>query len=134
MNTNFNVISLNVLGIKCKSTAPEPDALRPTTWPWPSELSMPAMPSSLHFSGLLQTKTKKRTNLCTVMGEIAFSYKPNPVAAQYLLMPVSRRFQCCLCRNYILPSTSNMLTRTDTSRQTAGVRLLPSPIIMDIRL
>ena len=43
-----------------------------------------------------------------------------------LLMPA--------CRNDVLPSTLTMLTCVDTSRQTAGVRLLPSPIIIDIRL
>ena len=130
MNVNFKVIGLTRLAIKSKSTAPEADAL--TTRP--SELLMPAMPTSLHLSSLFQTKTKKQTHLCNVMGAIAFSYKPNPAATQYLLMPISRRFQCCLWRNDVLPSTLHMQTRTDTSRQTVGVRLLPSPIMMDIRL
>ena len=94
---------------------------------------MPAMPTSLHFQ-VAYLKTNQQTQLSNVMGAIAFSYKPNPAAAQYLLMPVSRRFQRCLSRNYILSSTLNMLTRTDTLRQTAGVRILPSPIMIDIRL
>ena len=128
MNTKFKVIGLIRLEIKPKSTAPKADA-RTTR---PPELFMPAVPTSLHLSSLL--KTKKQTHLCNVMGAIAFSYKPNPAAAQYLLMPVSRRFRCCLCRNDVLPSTLNMLTRTDTSRQRAGVRLLPSPTLMGIRL
>ena len=127
MNTNVKVIGLTRLGIKPKSAVPEANALTTRS----SELLMPAMPSSLHLSSLLETKTKKQTHLCNVMGVIAFSYKPNPAAAQYLLMPVSRRFQC---RNFILSPTLNMLTCTDTSRQMAGVRLLPSPIMMDIRL
>ena len=96
------------------------------------------MPGMEYFfdklSSLLQTKTKKQTHLCNVMVAIAFSYKPNPAAAQYLLMPVLRWFRCCLCRNDVLPSTLNMQTRTATSRQTAGVRLLPNPKMMDIRL
>ena len=98
MNINFKVIGLTRLVIKPKSTAPEADA--PTTRP--SELLMPAKPPSLFLSSLLETKTKKQTRLCNVMGAIAFSYKPNPAAAQYLLMPVSRRFQCCSCRNNVL--------------------------------
>ena len=130
MNTSFKVIGLTRIRIKPKSTAPKADA-RTTR---PSELLMPAMSTGLHLSSLLEAKTKKQTHLCNVMGAIAFSYKPNPDAAQYLLMPVSRRFQCCLCRNDVLPSTLNMQTRTDTSRQRAGVRLLPSPIMMDVRL
>ena len=56
---------------------------------------MSAMPTSLHISSLLKPKTKKHTHLCNVMGAIAFAYKPNPAAAQYLLMPVSRWFECC---------------------------------------
>ena len=52
---------------------------------------MPAMPTSLHLCSLLEPKTKKKTHLCNVMGVIAFSYKPNPAAAQYLLMPVSSK-------------------------------------------
>ena len=50
------------------------------------------------------------------MGAIAFAYKPNPAAAQYLSMPVSRWFECCLCRNDVLLSTLNMQTRTDIGR------------------
>ena len=50
---------------------------------------MSAMPTSLHLSSLLKPNTKKQTHLCNVMGAIAFAYKPNPAAAQYLLMPVS---------------------------------------------
>ena len=68
MNINFKVIGLSRLGIKPKSTAPGADAL--TTRP--SELLMPAMPTSLHLSSLLETKIKKA----------------NTAAAQYLLMPV----------------------------------------------
>ena len=114
MNTKFKVIGLTRLEIKPKSTATKADA-RTTR---PPELFMLAVPTSLHLSSLL--KTKKQTHLCNVMGAIAFSYKPNPAAAQYLLMLVSRRFQCCLCRNYVLPSTLNMLTRTDTHVETNG--------------
>ena len=114
MNTKFKVIGLTRLEIKPKSTATKADA-RTTR---PPELFMPAVPTSLHLSSLL--KTKKQTHLCNVMGAIAFSYEPNPAAAQYLLMPVSRRFQCCLCRNDVLPSTLNMLTRTDTHVETNG--------------
>ena len=47
---------------------------------------MPAMPTSLHLRSLLEPKTKKKTHLCNVMGAIAFSYKPNPAATQYLLI------------------------------------------------
>ena len=114
MNTKFKVIGLTRLQIKPKSTATKADA-RTTR---PPELFMLAVPTSLHLSSLL--KTKKQTHLCNVMGAIAFSYKPNPAAAQYLLMLVSRRFQCCLCRNDVLPSTLNMLTRTDTDVETNG--------------
>ena len=128
MNTNFKVIGLTRLGIKPKSTDSEANVLTSR----PSELWMSTMPTGLYLNSLLETK--KQTHLCNVMGAIAFSYKPNPAAAQYLLMPVSRRFQCCLCRSDVLPSTLNMQTRTDTSRQTAGVRLLPRPMMMDIRL
>ena len=46
MSINFKVIGLTQRGIKPKSTAPEADAL---TTP-PSELLMPAMPTSLHLS------------------------------------------------------------------------------------
>ena len=98
MNANFKVIGLTRLVIKLKSTATEADDLSTRAF----ELLMPAMPTSLHLSSLLETKTKKQTHLCNVMGEIAFSYKPNPAAAQYLLMPVFSRFQCCLCRNYCI--------------------------------
>ena len=83
MNTKFKVIGLTRLEIKPKSTATKADA-RTTR---PPELFMPAVPTSLHLSSLL--KTKKQTHLCNVMGAIAFSYKPNPAAAQYLFMPVS---------------------------------------------
>ena len=114
MNTKFKVIGLTRLEIKPKSTATKADA-RTTR---PPELFMPAVPTSLHLSSLL--KTKKQTHLSNVMGAIAFSYKLNPAAAQYLLMPVSRRFQCCLCRNDVLPSTLNMLTRKDTHVETNG--------------
>ena len=85
MNTNFKVIGLTRLGIKLKFAAPEANALVTR----PSELLMPAMPTSLHLSSLLETKTKKQIRLSNVMGAIAFSYEPNPAAAQYLLMPVS---------------------------------------------
>ena len=114
MNTKFKVIGLTRLEIKPKSTATKADA-RTTR---PPELFMPAVLTSLHLSSLL--KTKKLTHLCNVMGAIAFSYKPNPAPAQYLLMPVSRRFQCCLCRNGVLPSTLNTLTRSDTHVETNG--------------
>ena len=76
----FKVIGLTRLGIKPTSTAPEVDAF--TTRP--SELFMPARPTSLHLSNLLETKAKKQTHLCNAMGAIAFSYKPNPAAAQNL--------------------------------------------------
>ena len=57
MNTNFKVIGLTRLGINPKSTAAaEVDAL--TTWPF--ELLMPAMPTSLHLSNLLEPKTKSK--------------------------------------------------------------------------
>ena len=130
MNTNFKVIGLTQLGIKRKAAVTVAYALTSR----PPELLMPAMPTSLHLTSLLKPKTKKQTHLCNVMGAIAFAYKPNPAAAQYLLMPVSRWFECCLCRNDVLLSTLNMLTCTDTSRQSAGMRLQPSPIMMDIRL
>ena len=52
------------------------------------------MTTSLHLSSLLETK--KQIHFRNVMGAIAFSCKPNPAAAQYLLMPVARRFRCCL--------------------------------------
>ena len=130
MNTNFKVIGLTQLGIKPKAAVTVAYALTSR----PPELLMSAMPTSLHLRSLLKPKTKKQTHLCNVMGAIAFAYKPNPAAAQYLLMPVSRWFECCLCRNDVLPSTLNMQTRTDTSRQSAGVWLLPSPIMVDIRL
>ena len=130
MNTNFKVIGLTPLGIKPKAAVTVAYALTSR----PPELLMSAMPTSLHLSSLLKPKTKKQTHLCNVMGAIAYAYKPNPAAAQYLLMPVSRWFECCLCRNDVLPSTLNMQTRTDTSRQSAGVWLLPSPIMVDIRL
>ena len=118
MNTNFKVIGLTPLAIKPKAAVTVAYALTSR----PPELLMSAMPTSL------------QTHLCNVMGAIAFAYKPNPAAAQYLLMPVSRWFECCLCRNNVLLSTLNMQTRTDTSRQSAGVWLLPSPIMVDIRL
>ena len=96
---------------------------------------MPAMPISLHLCSLLEPKTKKKTHLCNVMGAIAISYKPNPAAAQYLLMPVSSKtVSMLLMQDNVLPSTLNMQTCMVTSRQTAGVRLLPSPVIMDIWL
>ena len=58
MNINFKIIGLTRLGIKPKSTAPEADAV--TTRP--SELLMPAKPTSLFLSSLLETK--KQTRLC----------------------------------------------------------------------
>ena len=51
-------------------------------------------PSNLHFGSLLEAKQK--ANTFNVMSAAAFCYKASPALAQYLLILVSRRFQCCL--------------------------------------
>ena len=59
MNTNFKVIGLTQLEINPKSTAPEADAL--TTRP--SELLMPAMPTSV-TAPTLETNSDFNLSLC----------------------------------------------------------------------
>ena len=56
--------------------------------------ALPREVANLHLGGLLDTKQK--ANTFNVMSAAAFCYKASPALAQYLLILVSRRFQCCL--------------------------------------
>ena len=56
----------------------------------------PAGSGEFTLRWLIGNKTKQKANTFNVMSAAAFCYKASPALAQYLLILVSRRFQCCL--------------------------------------